>query len=68
MLLGSFGEKKVGLMMYKPNKCLDLICKIFEEGKLEPVIDKIYPLSATPEAFRYFGEQNHLGKLVIKVV
>ena len=47
----------------------DLIAlkELAEAGKLCPVIDRTYPLSAVPDAFRYFGAGRVRGKVVIRV-
>jgi len=73
MLLGpliSMTEgKKMGLAMWKPNKKedLDFLEELFKTGKVKPVIDRRYPLSEVPEAFRYLEEGHAKGKLVITV-
>jgi NADPH:quinone reductase-like Zn-dependent oxidoreductase len=67
MLTGSFGKKKVGLMLYRPNKDLASIIELFEAGKLKPVIDRCCPLDKTSDAFRHFESQKHHGKIIIKV-
>jgi NADPH:quinone reductase-like Zn-dependent oxidoreductase len=71
MLLGKLmtGKKKIGLGVWKPNKKedLDYIKELFEAGKVKPVIDRCYPLSEVPEAFRYLEEGHAQGKLVITV-
>ena len=41
--------------------------ELIEAGKISPVIDKTYPLSDTPEAFRYLDEEHARGKVVIIV-
>jgi NADPH:quinone reductase-like Zn-dependent oxidoreductase len=41
--------------------------EVIESGKLTPVIDRTYPLSKTPEAFRYLDEGHARGKVVITV-
>jgi NADPH:quinone reductase-like Zn-dependent oxidoreductase len=45
----------------------DLIAlkELIEADKVMPVIDKTYPLSETPEAFRYLEEEHARGKVVI---
>ena len=39
--------------------------ELLESGKVVPVIDGCYPLSKTPEAFRYFEKVHAKGKVVI---
>jgi NADPH:quinone reductase-like Zn-dependent oxidoreductase len=41
--------------------------ELFEAGKVKPVIDRRYPLSEVPDAFRYLEEGHVQGKLVITV-
>jgi NADPH:quinone reductase-like Zn-dependent oxidoreductase len=66
-LISMTGSKKMGVVMGKPNKKEDLVFlkELFEAGKVVPVIDRCYPLSEVPEAFRYLGEGHTQGKVVI---
>ncbi len=41
--------------------------ELIESGKVTPVIDRTYPLSETPEAFRYLDKGHARGKVVITV-
>ncbi len=66
-LISMTGSKKLVLIMHKPNKNLNILCELFESGKVKPVIDRCFPLSETAEAFRYFGEGSFKGKVVITV-
>lgn len=67
-LISRFGSKEMGVLMHRPNKKdLNKLKELFEAGKVMPVIDRHYPLSEVAEAFRYFGEGQVIGKLVIKV-
>jgi NADPH:quinone reductase-like Zn-dependent oxidoreductase len=50
------------------NKDLVVLRELIESGKITPVIDRTYPLSETPEAFRYLNEGHARGKVVITVV
>lgn len=59
------GGKKLGLIALKSNKDLSFIIELIEAGKIEPVIDKCYPLSQVPEALRYHGDGYARGKIVI---
>ena len=62
------GSKKMGNMNLKPNKG-DLVCmkELLEAGKVKPVIDRRYPLSEVPAAFRYLEEGHAQGKVVITI-
>jgi NADPH:quinone reductase-like Zn-dependent oxidoreductase len=66
-LISMTGSKKMGIVMWKPNKKedLDFLKELFEAGKVVPVIDRRYPLSETAEAFRYLEEGHARGKVVI---
>lgn len=49
------------------NEDLVVLKELIEAGKVTPVIDRTYPLSETPEAFRYLVEDHARGKVVITV-
>jgi NADPH:quinone reductase-like Zn-dependent oxidoreductase len=59
--------KRITMMGYKPNRGLDDMSKYFEEGKIIPVIDKVFPLEQAADAFRYFAGGKFKGKIVIKI-
>jgi NADPH:quinone reductase-like Zn-dependent oxidoreductase len=48
-------------------KDLVTLKEFIEAGKVTPVIDRTYPLSDAPEAFRYLDEGHARGKVVITV-
>jgi NADPH:quinone reductase-like Zn-dependent oxidoreductase len=48
-------------------KDLVTLNEFIEAGKVTPVIDRAYPLSDAPEAFRYLDEGHARGKVVITV-
>ncbi len=48
-------------------KDLTLLKELIEAGKVKVVIDRTYPLSNTPEAFRYLEQEHARGKVVIHV-
>ena len=56
---GSMFIAKIG------HKDLDALRDFIEKGKITPVIDKTFPLSETPEAFRYLENEHAQGKVVI---
>jgi NADPH:quinone reductase-like Zn-dependent oxidoreductase len=43
------------------------VTELIESGKITPVIDRTYPLSETPDAFRYWEHRHAHGKIVITV-
>jgi NADPH:quinone reductase-like Zn-dependent oxidoreductase len=69
ILLGKMmtSKKKIGLGAWKPNKKEDLnfLKELFEADKVKPVIERCFPLSDAPEAFRYLGAGHARGKVVI---
>ncbi len=46
---------------------LVVLKELIESGKVTPVIDRTYPLSEIPEAFRYLDQGHARGKVVITV-
>ncbi len=70
MMLGSLYSKKGGrrmaMMMAKPNQDdLTFLAKLFEDGRLKPVIEKQYPFAETPEAIRHVERGHARGKVVV---
>lgn len=49
------------------SKDLTILKEMIEDGKIKPIIDKTYPLSETPQAFRYLENEHARGKVVISV-
>ena len=43
------------------------ITKLFEEGKLRPVVDMVFSLREGAEAHKYLEDSKHFGKVVLKV-
>ena len=66
-LISMTGNKKMGIVMWKPNNKEDLAIleELFEAGKVVPIIDRRYPLSETAEALQYLEEGHARGKIVI---
>jgi NADPH:quinone reductase-like Zn-dependent oxidoreductase len=70
LLLGPWTRRTTGknlriLVVPQNRKDLISITELCETGKIFPVIDKRYPLSEVPEAFRYILEGRAKGKVVI---
>jgi NADPH:quinone reductase-like Zn-dependent oxidoreductase len=68
-LISRFGDKRIGINAWEPNKREDLafLAELFKAGQVVPVIDRRYPLREVPEALRYLGEGRAMGKVVIAV-
>jgi NADPH:quinone reductase-like Zn-dependent oxidoreductase len=65
-VLSKYRKKKLGIMGYRVNReGLEELSRLFEAGKINPVIDKVFPLEKTSDAFRYFGQGNFIGKIII---
>jgi len=66
--LMSLGSRKMRSLAAKPNqKDLEFIVKLVEEGRIKPVIDRVYTLDKTADAMRYLKEGHARGKVVINV-
>jgi NADPH:quinone reductase-like Zn-dependent oxidoreductase len=48
-------------------KDLLVLKELAEAGNITPVVDKTYPLSETPAAFRYLEKEHARGKVVITI-
>ncbi|MCH7815168.1 MAG: NAD(P)-dependent alcohol dehydrogenase [Proteobacteria bacterium] len=60
-------NKKTRIISLKPNKDLGYMNKMFEAGKVVPVIDGPYKLSEVAAALRYFEKAEHKGKVMISI-
>ena len=65
LVLPLVSSKRMHVVVLKPNKDLDYMTELVEEGSARPVIDSSYPLSDSAAAMKRFGESKHLGKIVI---
>lgn len=63
------GDKKMVALSPKPPSEEDqaFMKQLLEEEHVTPVIDRCYPLSDAPEAFRYLGKGHARGKVIITV-
>ena len=60
-------SKRMRILALKPNKGLAYMNELFESGAVIPVIDRLYDLTASREAFRDFMAAQHKGKIVVQV-
>lgn len=67
-ITGLFSSKKAKMINVKSNpQDLLQITKWIENGKLKPIIDKVYPLEDVQEAHRYSETGRVIGKLTIAI-
>ena len=67
-LMSKWGNKKLGLLIARPNKeDLSHVAGLVEGGQLAPVIERSYTLVEAPEALSHVGEGRALGKVVIRL-
>ena len=65
-VFSAFMRQHASPFLSVPNaKDLSYLKDLVEAGKVKPVIDRTYPMSETPEAFRYLEEEHARGKVVI---
>jgi Zinc-binding dehydrogenase len=63
VLVSPFVGQRLRSFLSKPRGAdLVVLKELIEAGKITPVIDRTFPLNATPEAIRYVGERSTQGK------
>jgi NADPH:quinone reductase-like Zn-dependent oxidoreductase len=63
-----FGSQKLGnFLMSTKHQDLVALKDLIEAGKVAPVMDQAYPLSATAEAIEHVGRGHARGKVAISV-
>jgi NADPH:quinone reductase-like Zn-dependent oxidoreductase len=67
-LISLFSNKRIRIVVLKPNKDLNRVNELFQAGKLECVLDGPFDLRDVPQAIQLFGAGRHKGKVVISVV
>jgi NADPH:quinone reductase-like Zn-dependent oxidoreductase len=65
--ISRINKKQICIVALKPNKDLAYMNKLFEAGKVKPVIDGPYRLDEIHKAFGLFGKGDHKGKVVITI-
>jgi NADPH:quinone reductase-like Zn-dependent oxidoreductase len=53
------------VFIVEPGVEIDLLTQMIEEGKVKPVIDRVYPLQQMAEAHRYCERGRAAGKIVV---
>jgi NADPH:quinone reductase-like Zn-dependent oxidoreductase len=55
------------IFMHPNGSHLDEIKALVEDGKIKPIIDKVYPFSESIEAFIHLASGRAKGKIVVKI-
>lgn len=64
----SLGRRKMRSLAAKPDPDdLAFIIRLVEEGKLKPMIDRVYPLHQTADAVRYLRQGHACGKVLLSI-
>lgn len=66
-LISLFTNKKLSVLNLTPNKGLNQISKLVEEGQISPVIDGPYRFDEIPKLIQYLGEGNQKGKIIVEM-
>ncbi len=68
-IISRMGSRKLGLNPWdkNPKEDYEFLAKLFEAGKVVPVIDRQVPLSGVPEALKDLEEGQVLGKVVVSI-
>jgi NADPH:quinone reductase-like Zn-dependent oxidoreductase len=66
--ISRINKKQICIVALKPNKDLAYMNKLFEDGKVKPVIDGPYRMDEIHKAFELFGKGDHKGKVVITII
>ncbi len=64
-VVSALGDRKLSILAHEANRDLAYLGDLVSSGSLTPVIDRVYPLSNTAEAFRYYSSGDVRGKIVI---
>jgi NADPH:quinone reductase-like Zn-dependent oxidoreductase len=67
-LASLFDSRKLVVFIAKVNKAdLEVMCELFESGKVTPAVERRYELNELPEAMAYLGTGHAKAKLVVAV-
>lgn len=65
-LVSKMGSKKITAMLAHIKKAeLVLLTEMIKAGQIKPIIDRCYPFSQVPDAYRYLESRQARGKIVV---
>lgn len=62
-----FTHKRFKVLSLKPNQNLNLMNDLFEQGKLQPLLEGPFPFESIPQLLERFMQGQHKGKIVINL-
>jgi len=66
-VLGRLRNRRFRVLALKPNKDLEFIAELCDQGVLSAVVDRVFPLSEVVEALQRFGDGLQIGKIVVQI-
>jgi NADPH:quinone reductase-like Zn-dependent oxidoreductase len=66
-LITLFSRRKISIIAHKPNKNLDSLLALIDQGKITPMIARTFSLEKTADAFRHFGGGQNTGKVIVTI-
>jgi NADPH:quinone reductase-like Zn-dependent oxidoreductase len=67
-LASRLGKRRLVFFICKPNRAdLAVLRELIEDGKVRPVVDRVYPLAEIADALETMGEGHIQGKLVVRI-
>jgi NADPH:quinone reductase-like Zn-dependent oxidoreductase len=61
------GQKARLVVVHSKTEDLDFLAQLINEGKLKPVVDKVFPLANVQEAHAYVETKRARGKVILEV-
>ena len=66
-LAKQYGVTVIGQSTATNSKRLERLAELVEKGVIKPLVDKVFPLLQTKEAFEYLEKSHPRGKVVVKI-
>ena len=67
-MLSRKGGKRLGMLAVQPNRDdLKTMAELVQSGKIEPTVERVWPLSEAAEALRHVAAGRARGRVVVKI-
>ena len=67
VLAPAVSQRMASFLAHQTKADLTVVRELIEAGKVEPVIDKTYPLARAADALRYLEEGHAMGKVIVTI-